>query len=195
MIQAAKIFWKLKIFYIIYYNGINSITPILFSIIIFLGHHLELELTMPDHMEMNNIDPINMSSSTAGSSNNIDLASGNNENIKPWIDLKLVKYKGNYYAVDCVQRDGVNLIEQLQAPTGQGKPDLVTLRSSFASKGFKLDIDVTTKLGNVFFEGKKYEGHYVDLKYPNAIVTSLNIPIQKNESGSIFIISKKLNRD
>jgi len=194
MIQAAKIFWKLKIFYIIHYNGINSITPILFSFIIFLGSHLELELTMPDHMEMNNSDPINPSSSTAGSSNNIDLASDNNEN-KPWIDLKLIKYKGSYYAVDCVQRDGVNLIEQLQAPTGQGKPELVTIRSNFASKGLKLDIDLTTKLSNVFFEGKKYEGHYVDLKYPNATVTSLNIPIQKNDSGSIFIISKKLNRD
>jgi hypothetical protein len=38
---------------------------------------------MPDHMEMNNNDLINASSSTAGSSNNIDLASDNNENTKP----------------------------------------------------------------------------------------------------------------
>ena len=191
MIHVATIFWMLKIFLYIHFNVIFSITPILFSFIIFLGGHLELELTMPYHMEMNNNDLINPSSSTAVSSNNIDPASNNNENIKPWIDLKLVKYKGNYYAVDCVQRDGVNLIEQLQPQTGQEKPDLVNLRSSFARKGFKLDIDTTTKLSHVFFEGKKYEGHYVDLKYPNAIVTSLKIPIQKNDSGSIFIISKK----
>jgi hypothetical protein len=32
----------------------------------------------------------------------------------------------------------------------------------------------------------------VDLKYPNATVTSLKLPIQKNETGSVFIIWKKM---
>ena len=188
MIQEAIVgltimYAKLKFIYIIHYNTIISIIPILYSITLFLG----INLTMSTPLEINNIDLMNPSFSTAGSSNITDLPGDD----KPWIDLKLVKYKGNFYAVDSTQSDGANLIKQLQPEAGQAKPDLVNIKTGAASRGLKLDLDVSTKLSSISFEGKKYEGNYVDLKFPNASLTSLKIPIQKNESGSIFIISKK----
>ena len=125
------------------YNTINSIIPLLFSFTVMLGYNLEL---IPTILEMNSGDVTIPSSSAAGSSNVIDLTRDNNENIeKPWIDLKLVKQKGNLYAVDNVQKYGVNLIEKLEPQAGQAKPELVTVKSSGGNwRGFQLEVDGST---------------------------------------------------
>jgi len=111
---------------------------------------------------------------------------------RPSIDLKLVKIKGTNYAIDTTQKSGVNLIELLQPQGGKEKPELVRVNCHLGNyKGYALDIDGSTKMTSIFFQGKRYDGHYVDLNYPNTTVTSFNVPIQKNDSGAIFIINKR----
>jgi hypothetical protein len=110
---------------------------------------------------------------------------------KPLLNLKLLKVKGVYYVTDTLEKGGYNLLRELQTPEGQEKPDLVSVRSSTQGsnvKALKLGLDGSTKMTSLEFEGRKYAGQYVDLKYPNATVTSLKLPIQKNETGSVFII-------
>ena len=159
----------------------------------FLGINLESLLTMPGELEMNINEPFNAPSSSAGTGNNFYVTGDNNGNIdRPWLDLRLVKYHGNYYVLDSVQRDGTNLIGQLQQDSVQKKAELVDLYINPKSKGISLDLDSSSKLSSVSFQGRKYQGTYVDLKFPESTITSHNIPIQKNENGSIFIIWKRL---
>lgn len=140
-------------------------------------------------LEMNQNDEFTLFCSTGGTSNNVDVTGDNSGNIdKPWIDLRLQKFKGDYYVTDYAGKDGVNLIGQLQ----QENAELVRIRDG---KGIKLDIDGSSKLSSIMFEGKKYQGEYVDLKFSNATITSHSLPIQKNDSGSLFIISKKLSKN
>lgn len=176
------------------YKTINLITPILFSFTVTLGSNLEL--TIPTVFEMNSSDITIPSSSIAGSSTVIDLTGDNNGNIeKPWIDLKLVKHYGDFYVVDDIQKNGANLIDRLEPQAGQEKPVLVTLNtSSRYFQGFRLELDGSAKISTMYFEGKKYQGHYVDLKFSNATITSYKIPIQKNDNGSFFIVWKKVSK-
>lgn len=100
-----------------------------------------------------------------------------------------MKHYGDFYVVDEVQKNGGNLIDRLEAQAGQEKPVLVTVNSSGKySQGFRLELDGSAKFSTMSFQGKKYQGHYVDLKFSNATITSYKIPIQKNDSGSIFIV-------
>lgn len=178
-----------------HFNFINTIISTLFTFISFIWMSLDLELTMPTVLQMNQNDVFTSSFSTGGTSNNVDVTGDNSGNIdKPWIDLRLAKIKGDYYVIDSAGKDGVNLIGQLQQQAGQERAELVNIINNQASKGIKLDIDASSKLSTLIFEGKKYQGHYVDLKYSNATITSHNFPIQKNDSGSLFIIWKKVGR-
>lgn len=175
---------------ILKYKTINLIIPTLFSFIVMLGPNIEL---IPTVFEMNSSD-ITIPSSIAGSSNVIDLTG--NENIeKPWIDLKLVKRQGDFYVVDEVQSNGANLIDRLEAQAGQEKPVLETLKFSGRSwQGFRLQHDNSADINTMVFQGKKFQGHYADLKFSNATITSYKLPIQKNDSGSIFIVWKKVGK-
>ena len=157
--------------------------------------NLDLELIMPTVLQMNQNDVFTSSCSTGGTSNNVDVTGDNSGNIdKPWIDLRLAKFKGDYYVTDSAGKDGVNLIGQLQQQAEQERAELVNIKGHQAGKAIKLDIDASSKLSTLIFEGKKYQGQYVDLKYSNATITSHNLPIQKNENGSLFIIWKKVGK-
>lgn len=177
------------------YNFINSIIPLIFSFTVMVSSNLELEFIVPSFLEMNSLDPT-LSSFSVGSTSVIDLTGDDNQNIeKPWMDLKLIKQKDNICVVDNVQKEGVNLIEKLEAKAGQGKPELVSVRSgNVRCKGLQLDIDSSTPFSSMSYQGKIYQGHYVDLKFSNATVTSSTIPIQKNETGHIFIIWRKFGK-
>lgn len=180
----------LKLFYLIHFNFIKTIIPTLFTFTTCIWMNLDLELTIPTVLQMNENDVFTSSCSTGGTSNNVDVTGDNSGNIdKPWIDLRLAKFKGGYYVIDSAGKNGVNLIGQLQQ-----QAELVNIKSPQASKGIKLDIDASSDLSTIMFEGKKYQGQYVDLKYSNATITSHNLPIQKNDSGSLFIIWKKVGK-
>jgi hypothetical protein len=95
--------------------------------------------------------------------------------------------------MDDTERNGVNLLKQLDSQEGK-KAEIVELSRNSFGKGLKLDMDPSIKPSTMVFEGKKYEGYYVDLKFSNATITSRNLPIQKDDNGFIFIISKMLSR-
>jgi len=71
--------------------------------------NLDLELIMPTVLQINQNDVFTCS--TGGTSNNVDVTGDNSGKIdKPWIDLRLAKFKVDYYVIDSVGKDEVNLI-------------------------------------------------------------------------------------
>lgn len=127
----------------------------------------------------------------SAASSNVTPSVDSSENIdKPWINLKIDRDQNSFYVTDEAEKSGNNLIKQVQLQAGQ-KMEIISIKQG---NGLKLDIDGSTKPSRLIFQGKKYEGYYVDLKFSNATITSRNLPIQRNDDGLIFIISKMISR-
>ena len=171
------------------------ILPSLFSFTVFFSNNLDLDIALNFLMNIN--EPIDLTSeagtsnvpidftSGAGSSN---ITTGGNTGDQQWIDVQLELYKGKYYVVDEAQKNGTNLIANFEPASGQGKPELVSLKRH---KGFLLGDANSIQLSDLEYQGQKYKGYYADFKFSNATLTSKNVPIQKNDKGSIFIAWKK----
>ena len=180
MIQVAK-FTLITIIFVKNAKFI-FILPSLFSFTVFFSNNLDSDIALNFFMNIN--EPIDLTSE-AGSSN---ITTGANTGDQQWIDVQLELYKGKYYVVDEVQKNGTNLIDNFEPVSGQGKPELVSLKRH---KGFLLGDANSIQLSDLEYQGQKYKGYYADFKFSNATLTSKNVPIQKNDNGSIFIAWKK----
>ena len=177
----------LKLFLISHFNYIASLLYLLYNFFIgfylgsyFLADNLELEFILSNNLQMNNNSSINPFISSENATN---LEDPN----KDWIDLRLVKFKNNYYLVDSTDESGNKLLNKLQTENSLSKIRYIGCKHN----GVKLDVEGETKLNNINLERIAYKGLFLDLNLKDATVTSHNLPIQKNDSGKFFVIWKK----
>lgn len=128
-----------------------------------------------------------MNGPPAGTTSAVDLANINQESI--WIDLKIVNRQGDFYLIDSTQRNGTNLLAQVQ----EGSSQVVTtnLERLHIGYGLKVNFDASNSLQVKIIEGTVYKGYYCDVGFNNVSLTSGNLPIQKNADGHTFVVWKK----
>jgi len=119
------------------------------------------------------------------------------------LNLRLVVNQGKYYVVDHNDKSGYNLINQLEMPLGQEKPNLVNVTTTSGLR-FGISTGVDSKLIQTssvavdgdrlnpnlseFPQAKKCSGLYLNLNFPNAHLKSADYVTFKSDTNSVFVV-------